>query len=535
MTLADRAGASDGSGGRVEKPINILVVGADETVSSVAGQLESLDGRFSPETAVATGTPGIDGRVTDDLDCVVCAPRLTRAEREAILATIAERAPGKPPAFIITEDSESQRTDHHTQLVTEHVTSRRFRHDPSVARHIVTAVKFHRANRKLRDAYKEKAAVLEILRTASSQDELGQSFCEFLTTERGHRAAWIGTTDETGALVPRWTAGDGAYVAALLDPGGGLQDRRGDPGVVAFESGTPRVVSAIDPDEGDWQAAAADDEIESAVAVPIRYENTPFGAMSVYDDERSAGTAESLSELARTLGYALRAASLRESLLSAARSVVEIEIADESIPVVAALGELPVDTRVAVLTAVPREETVRYVLTVRGAGPDEFVTACRPVAESVTVLTECPLRVELECERPTPETIVAANGGQLVGASARRDGIAVTAAVENRDQIQRLVEAIEAKHVDVCVRSVGSDGSGQPVDRDELLDRLTARQRQILEFAYFNGYFERPRDHTATELAEKLGLSRQTIAQHLRAGERKLFAGLFDPETENGR
>ena len=169
-------------------------------------------------------------------------------------------------------------------------------------------------------------------------------------------------------------------------------------------------------------------------------------------------------------------------------------------------------------------------MDVHGASPEEVVAACRPAVDDVGVITDRPLRVELDCERPTPETVLATHGGNLVHASVTQAGIVLTVAVPTRERAQQLVTALESAYASVGVRSVGARERKQPVSRGRLLDRLTSRQQQILEFAYFNGYFERPRQNTTTEIGDKLGLSRQTIAQHLRTGERKIFAELFDPE-----
>ncbi|MEA5410000.1 helix-turn-helix domain-containing protein [Haloarculaceae archaeon H-GB2-1] len=57
---------------------------------------------------------------------------------------------------------------------------------------------------------------------------------------------------------------------------------------------------------------------------------------------------------------------------------------------------------------------------------------------------------------------------------------------------------------------------------------MTERQLEVLETAYYSGYFEEPRDTTGEELADALGVSAPTITGHLRAGQRKLFSLLFD-------
>lgn len=58
--------------------------------------------------------------------------------------------------------------------------------------------------------------------------------------------------------------------------------------------------------------------------------------------------------------------------------------------------------------------------------------------------------------------------------------------------------------------------------------RLTDRQLEALCTAFELGYFERPKRANATEVAEHLGISRSTFAEHLAAAQRKLFEDVLD-------
>ena len=68
----------------------------------------------------------------------------------------------------------------------------------------------------------------------------------------------------------------------------------------------------------------------------------------------------------------------------------------------------------------------------------------------------------------------------------------------------------------------------------ELHDRiegdLTDRQYEVLTTALSAGYFEWPREHDGSEVAERLGITQPTFNKHLRLGERKTFELLFDGE-----
>jgi PAS domain-containing protein/DNA-binding CsgD family transcriptional regulator len=64
------------------------------------------------------------------------------------------------------------------------------------------------------------------------------------------------------------------------------------------------------------------------------------------------------------------------------------------------------------------------------------------------------------------------------------------------------------------------------------VESLTDRQLEVLEAAYRGGYFRWPRDATAEEVAESLGISSPTLHKHLRRGEARVFEALFDPDSE---
>jgi predicted DNA binding protein len=65
---------------------------------------------------------------------------------------------------------------------------------------------------------------------------------------------------------------------------------------------------------------------------------------------------------------------------------------------------------------------------------------------------------------------------------------------------------------------------GTPEDRVFInRGRLTDRQREVLETAYEMGYFERPKQANATEIATDLGIAQSTFTEHLMTAQRKLL------------
>jgi predicted DNA binding protein len=67
-----------------------------------------------------------------------------------------------------------------------------------------------------------------------------------------------------------------------------------------------------------------------------------------------------------------------------------------------------------------------------------------------------------------------------------------------------------------------------------LADRLTEKQYEVLRTAYLSGYFAWPRERTAEECADALGIAQPTFSQHLRAAQSKVCAALFDAAADGG-
>ncbi len=67
-------------------------------------------------------------------------------------------------------------------------------------------------------------------------------------------------------------------------------------------------------------------------------------------------------------------------------------------------------------------------------------------------------------------------------------------------------------------RLAGYEGKPSP------LDRLTDRQREVIQTAFDMGYYEVPRDVSTGDVAEALSLDASTVAEHLQRAERNLLA-----------
>lgn len=99
-------------------------------------------------------------------------------------------------------------------------------------------------------------------------------------------------------------------------------------------------------------------------------------------------------------------------------------------------------------------------------------------------------------------------------------------------QISRFYQNLvgDGKHVTVeSKRKLQTVDHGEPlIAPNNLVSDFTRRQREVIETAYEDGYYRIPRETTTSEMAEKLGISRRTVEEHLRRGEKKIMDGFID-------
>lgn len=78
------------------------------------------------------------------------------------------------------------------------------------------------------------------------------------------------------------------------------------------------------------------------------------------------------------------------------------------------------------------------------------------------------------------------------------------------------------------VREPDAEGKGQEVAEPRPWDALTDKQIEALVLAQLGGYYQWPRDRSASALAEELGLSSSAFLDHLRHAEGKLLSAIVE-------
>jgi predicted DNA binding protein len=293
--------------------------------------------------------------------------------------------------------------------------------------------------------------------------------------------------------------------------------------------------TASEASTGDWQSVASRYGFEGVVATPVRHDGVRFGILEAYTDDATmldSREVDDIVEYAETIGYALRTAEWKRSLVSAQPVSLDVEIGDTAAPLVALAEHLPESASIEVPSAVTRDDgSTLYSARVSGVG----TAAVGETAETVESLHVVDVRdgpdtvrCEFVADGLTPERVLAESGARFERTVVERGVATVSTQVPDDGTVETVTAALEDRYGDATVSTIWTDrGSPSSPPAENPLDPLTDRQLEVLSHAFHAGYFERPRGASATELAEQFDVARATLTQHLRAAQRKVFSGLL--------
>lgn len=266
--------------------------------------------------------------------------------------------------------------------------------------------------------------------------------------------------------------------------------------------------------------------------VPIVFGRAPYGALALFTHRETISTRERdvLLELGELVGHAIDAVENRQLL--SGETFVEVELeSDESDAALAAVTDR-VDCRIDLAGVVPASDdgVVAYLEVQRGpadrvreALEDYRGGAVRTIGRDEPV-------VEWAVARDDLLGTLYANGARVSGLVAERGTVRFTVELPSDADVRSLLERLRESFTGTQLISKRThEGPIEPIGsvlEDAMVD-LTERQREALEAAYRAGYFDWPRESTAEEVADALGISAPTFHGHLRKAERSVIDELF--------
>jgi predicted DNA binding protein len=369
------------------------------------------------------------------------------------------------------------------------------------------------------------------LATASTREGVEQELCERLTNVEQFRYAWIGELDGE-EVVNRASSGiDTDDVEPVLADGGGT---------LQAEAVRENELSVREPEE--------DRAVGSVVAVPIVYDEMPYGVLTVgigRGYELEPFKREALLDLGRHVGDAINAIKSRKALV--ADTVVELafELSGDDLLITRVTDE--VGGRLVLRSSQYSEGSIVAFYdtidvdhaTIREVGEScDWITEVNTIVEDGDGDRDGNGRVQVTAEDVTFYKRIVDHGGRLTDARAE-DGIGeLEIRVPRSADVRQIVTTVREE----CPSAelVSRKDVSEPIRDDSeseirSMESLTSRQLLVAKTAYHGGYFETPRKRSGEELAASLDVSAPTFHDHLRAAERELFGTVFDgSEPDDG-
>ncbi|MHB9287853.1 bacterio-opsin activator domain-containing protein [Halobacteriales archaeon Cl-PHB] len=370
---------------------------------------------------------------------------------------------------------------------------------------------------------------------AESREEIERAVCEKLTAADRFAFAWIGERDQAGGrLAPRVWAGEGhGYLDSVdLDLETGTE-----PAVATARDAAVTVVDNVTDDlrSAPWRPEALSRDYQSALSVPLAYDEVLYGVLTVY-----AGTAAAfdetvravLVELGETIASAISAVERKSALLSTAHTLLTYEVADEGFVLqrLAAATGAQVTYEGGVQQA---DGGVRLFVSLDGTDAE---TAREAVVDLVSVSEaqvigdrEVGGVLRLELADAFLAEGLADHGAVLQRVVADADGARLTVQVPESVDVRAIGDLVGRAFADAALVSKQPRDHVTPNDLSaEFYDRLTDRQLEVIQAAYYGGYFESPRESTGEDIAAALDISPPAFYRHARTVQRKLFDVLFE-------
>jgi len=398
-------------------------------------------------------------------------------------------------------------------------------------------------NEQLDTLYRITSLLQEVsdrLVEATTREELGRTVCARIADSELYRSAWVGELDPTGDRVDVIASAglDDVTLEAIEETS---IDRLGS-GTVNGVLETDETQVSIRRYETETRAESADgneETVEAAAAVPLAYGERVYGVLvvnSVREDVFRESALAGFESLGKLVGFALTALRDREIILSDAVVELDLAIADPSLFAPTVASEL--DCQYHLERSIPIGEALILEYHRIEGTPRERVLDLADRTDGIddaTVISERDGELVLQTTTEQSVSQYALEAGASVRSMTATDGdCRVTLEAPQTVDVRDVIAVFETELANVeFVAKHERERAVQTVTefREGVAAELTEKQCAALEAAYAAGYYDWPREVTAEELAESMGVSSSTLHQHLRRAIGGLVEAFFE-DTE---
>ncbi|GAA0259019.1 bacterio-opsin activator domain-containing protein [Haladaptatus pallidirubidus] len=379
---------------------------------------------------------------------------------------------------------------------------------------------------------------------ATTQSEIEDMVCEHLVASELYQAALIGDLEPTteGISIRTSYGTEETYLEAIREAN--PTDTEQGAAAQALETGEIHIIDDIETDPAfpeSVREAALSQEYRSALCVPLVYNETTYGVLVVYGTQAAMFSEHEqaiFDELGETLGYAIYALKTQQLLFTDRVVELDFDLTETDGFFVTVSEELDCSITLDGIVQTNDGDLLEYI-EAEDVAPEQILERadCSPDVRQARCITthEETSRFEFlfQSETTTLNRLIE-QGATIKTATATNGHGTLTVKVPTATELRSFVDAVQTVHpkATLAAKRERERSSDSPTGfREQVRDQLTDRQHEILQTAYYSGYFESPRESTGAELADTLRISGPTFHQHLQAAHRKLLTTFFTPPT----
>ena len=371
---------------------------------------------------------------------------------------------------------------------------------------------------------------------SSSRTGIQEAVCEELVDVEPFTGAWIAAAEVgTDRLTPRAVAGvDRDHVEQVL----GQSDQTDPhPAPTAWQSGEMCVVNDLvgTGRRSDWRQLLLKRGAGAVCAVPLAYGGITYGVLTIVaDDPGGFGerAQDILSQLSRSIGYAMTAIERQRALESDDTLELEFRATEIELPVAQLAERIECRAHYERTVRRPDGSVSVYYRLVGNLPGDVSGHANETLPGEVTVVSSQEEKAVVERQGSSWfGSIISEYGGVLRQCRATPESVTLVVELPRETETRTIVERLKEEFPSLELTAQRHHRETRQTSsevQDRLQKRLSDRQYEAIETAYAIGYFDWPRESSGEEVADQLGITQPTVNKHIRLAEQKVFDLLFE-------
>jgi hypothetical protein len=298
-------------------------------------------------------------------------------------------------------------------------------------------------------------------------------------------------------------------------------------------SGSANIATDIQRD--DWRSVALERGFQSVLSIPLVYEETLYGVLSVYARTQSgfpAALRSVLEDLGDLFAHSIVAMERKEVLHTDQTMELDFEIQDRTCLFCRIVAGTNLGFELDGFVPQPDQSTLVFARVTDGT-PAQVLKEAEQldgVEKSRLIESETDTFVQMYVRGPFLGSELSDRGLILRRLSADKTGGRMTVEVPRASDARQAVDLVMSQYEDaqlLAKRELSTSSDSSAAMLGSILEPLTTRQREVIETAYRCGYFDSPRKTSGKDIAEMFGFSNPTFHEHVREAERKLFDTLL--------